>query len=631
MRKHVSFLSFLMIIVLVLNMFAPSGLATTKLIKDPFLEESIKNMLYMSPEEELTKEDLENLDYLYVSGDFENDAMDLSGLEHAVNLTGLTITYQQIKNLTPLENLTNLNYLEIYNSNLENISLLSKLDKLDTLYLSSNNIKDISPLANLTNLTDLGLSNNEIEDISALSQLKNLQYLYLSDNKITDLNPLSSLKNLQFLDLSNNKVTDLTPLSNLGNLESLYLLNNNITSLKGVPSENLVTLHVYGNQLKSLDGLQVKNDVYYNFDSNNIEDIEALKGIKSGWIYLEDNNIKDISPLKDMEEGIVALRDNNLNSQAEEIIKTLIKRGVEVIHDGTFSVEVRLAGDSRYHTAVSISQQGWKDGTAPTVILARGDAFPDALAGAPLARAFGAPILLTGSKLHGATKDELVRLGAEKVYILGGESAVSKNVEKELKDMGLEVERVAGSGRYETAVEVSKVLDDREVNTAIIAYGKDFPDALSIAPFAAQRGYPILLTETDKLSKATVDYLNKNKNITDIIIVGGEAVIGKNVEKELAKKYKVTRIAGQHRYETAAKIMEKYYGSAEKVYISNGNSFADALSGSVLAAMEEAPLLLVKEDSVPYNTKKATEKIKNFVFLGGENVISNKVKDELLK
>ena len=47
--------------------------------------------------------------------------------------------------------------------------------------------------------------------------------------------------------------------------------------------------------------------------------------------------------------------------------------------------------------------------------------------------------------------------------------------------------------------------------------------------------------------------------------------------------------------------------------------------------MEEAPLLLVKEDSVPYNTKKATEKIKNFVFLGGENVISNKVKDELLK
>lgn len=143
MRKHVSFLSFLMIIVLVLNMFAPSGLATTKLIKDPFLEESIKNMLYMSPEEELTKEDLENLDYLYVSGDFENDAMDLSGLEHAVNLTGLTITYQQIKNLTPLENLTNLNYLEIYNSNLENISLLSKLDKLDTLYLSSNNIDDV--------------------------------------------------------------------------------------------------------------------------------------------------------------------------------------------------------------------------------------------------------------------------------------------------------------------------------------------------------------------------------------------------------------------------------------------------------------------------------------------------------
>ncbi len=74
----------------------------------------------------------------------------------------------------------------------------------------------------------------------------------------------------------------------------------------------------------------------------------------------------------------------------------------------------RIQGENRYETSVKISQEGWK--SADTVVIARGDSFPDALAGAPLAYKYDAPILLTQTEsLNPLVKEEIKRLGAEKV------------------------------------------------------------------------------------------------------------------------------------------------------------------------------------------------------------------------
>lgn len=56
----------------------------------------------------------------------------------------------------------------------------------------------------------------------------------------------------------------------------------------------------------------------------------------------------------------------------------------------------RLAGLNRYETAIEISQAAFpEDDSVDNVVLARGDDFPDALAGVPLANDLEAPILLT--------------------------------------------------------------------------------------------------------------------------------------------------------------------------------------------------------------------------------------------
>ena len=114
----------------------------------------------------------------------------------------------------------------------------------------------------------------------------------------------------------------------------------------------------------------------------------------------------------------------------------------------------RLEGADRYETAVQISKQGWK--TADTVIIVRGDDFADALAAAPLAYKYDAPILLTRTNdLHASTIKEIKRLGATHAIIVGGTSAVSKTVYKSLSSSKLWVKRIDGANRFETAAAVA--------------------------------------------------------------------------------------------------------------------------------------------------------------------------------
>lgn len=92
------------------------------------------------------------------------------------------------------------------------------------------------------------------------------------------------------------------------------------------------------------------------------------------------------------------------------------------------------------------------------------------------------------------TLQEIKRLGAKNVVILGGEGAVSKSVADELKKSGLDVSRISGSSRYETAALIASKVAPIGTSKVVVANGMDFPVALSVASHAAKEGLPILLT-----------------------------------------------------------------------------------------------------------------------------------------
>ena len=146
-----------------------------------------------------------------------------------------------------------------------------------------------------------------------------------------------------------------------------------------------------------------------------------------------------------------------------------------------FDVE-RIQGQDRYSTAAAISASFFVPGEVSTVYVARGDQFPDALAGGPAAVENRSPVLLTaGDVLPQATAAELLRLAPKRIVILGGAVAVSESVERALAPYAAQVSRLAGSNRFDTAAAVSTSLAGG-TGTIYLATGDDFPDALASVP-----------------------------------------------------------------------------------------------------------------------------------------------------
>ncbi|WP_205665313.1 cell wall-binding repeat-containing protein [Pseudalkalibacillus hwajinpoensis] len=307
-----------------------------------------------------------------------------------------------------------------------------------------------------------------------------------------------------------------------------------------------------------------------------------------------------------------------------------INKGVEYFFSAsvyTGEPEItRIEGADRYETAVEIAKEGFEEGNTPEVVLATGLDFPDALAGAPLAYQKDAPILLTKTKsIPDSVKKALTYFGVEHVTILGGQTAVSKDVENQLKKMNITFERIAGANRYDTAAKIAGELDPYFSDTAFVTYGGNFPDALSVASIAAFQGSPILLTKTKELPAETAKAL---KNYNDTYAIGGTSVISDAVYKKLPNR---KRIAGSDRYETSVQVIKQLDVPVDFATLATGQGFADALTGSVLAANRFEPVVLTKKDSLPIPVANLFQDKETmfYTILGGKSAVGQGVEDDI--
>ncbi|WP_453993292.1 cell wall-binding repeat-containing protein [Bacillus nitroreducens] len=285
----------------------------------------------------------------------------------------------------------------------------------------------------------------------------------------------------------------------------------------------------------------------------------------------------------------------------------------------SFAETDRIRGAERFETAVEISKTGWE--SSEYVIIANGFSFPDALAGGPLAYTHDAPILLTRvTSLSDETKAEIKRLKASKAIILGGTAAISEDVVEQLEDLGLEVERIGGKDRYITAALISEKIPSTQ---AVLANGMNFPDALAVAPYAARNGIPILLTRTTSIPETTKLALEGKINT---IIVGGNGAVNESLEESLPNP---VRYSGKDRFETNKAIVENLPLGNGKAYIATGQNFADALTGSVLAAKNHSPILLVKQIAIPDSIGSLLPNYQSYSIFGGETAVSDLVRKEL--
>ncbi len=199
------------------------------------------------------------------------------------------------------------------------------------------------------------------------------------------------------------------------------------------------------------------------------------------------------------------------------------------------------------------------------------------------------------------------------------------------------VDRVAGTDRYATAAVLAldayadELAGHGSVPVTYVASGQDFPDALTVGALAARTNGPVLLTRTGSLPAATKAVL-RELSPRRIVVLGGSASVSEGVAQELARLTpgRVTRIAGDDRYETAAKVAEHMLPGGA-VFVASGATYPDALAASARAGTLGVPLLLTRGDRVPPATVEALERLRGaeIVLLGGEGAISGDVEDEL--
>ncbi|HEY5457165.1 MAG TPA: cell wall-binding repeat-containing protein [Acidothermaceae bacterium] len=241
----------------------------------------------------------------------------------------------------------------------------------------------------------------------------------------------------------------------------------------------------------------------------------------------------------------------------------------------------REGGADRYATAAQLFNSEF--GASPTantttttyapatsVVVTSGANYPDALSSAYLAGSLNTGILLTDPNvLSQSAKTVLTNGHINTVYIVGGTAAVSQNVQNAIQALfvgntstngNLTVIRLAGADRYATNYQVvlnGGVSGSTSGNTAIIATGANYADALAAGPAASHAHLPLILTTPNALS-STASSAIAALGVTHAIIVGGTSAVSAAVETALGTAGVTVdlRLGGADRTATAAIIGE---------------------------------------------------------------------------
>ncbi|MCC0729660.1 S-layer protein SlpA [Clostridioides sp. ZZV14-6048] len=283
-------------------------------------------------------------------------------------------------------------------------------------------------------------------------------------------------------------------------------------------------------------------------------------------------------------------------------------------YDNGYSNSTNVSGDDRIETAIALSEKYYNsdddnalfENEVNNVVLVGSNAIVDGLVASPLAAEKKAPLLLTSKgKLDTNVKSEIKRVmnlknttgvnSTKKIYLAGGENSISKDVENELKDMGLKVTRLSGDDRYATSLEIADEIG-LDNDKAFVVGGTGLADAMSIAPVASKLdgddATPIVVVDgkAKTLSADASDFLGS----AQVDIIGGENSVSKDIEKDIddATGKSPERVSGDDRQATNAEVIKNsdYYDKGDVVnfFLAKDGStkedqLVDALSAAAVA------------------------------------------------
>lgn len=407
---------------------------------------------------------------------------------------------------------------------------------------------------------------------------------------------------------------------------------------EAVESESTDTKLLEASQLiedkEKTEIVEEENDETISIDE--IVDLEVTVSIELNTEIVDTDEMasdfKEEDAETNMNEVLVA-SDETLTipiEETEEEIKQDANKITEVVNGE------RIAGRSRDQLAVEVCKKSFEK--SETVFITNGFKKNDALVGSSLAGIYNAPILFTRDNiLPQETLDELKRLEAKRVIILGGNISVPEKILAEIRKVVPNVERIDGRNRYVLANNIAEQVRQIKGATshAFLVNGEAYADAASVAPIAAGRGIPIYLTRPNTLHEEVAAIVNQ---MDYWYLVGGNISIPEKVSNELIRLGGVVehRFSGLNRYEVNRSINKYFNTNRDAVYIASGENdkLADALAIAPVAGREQRGLVLIKNKDrhvVPLQRKFIEDYgFEKLVFVGGTKTISEDTRLEMM-
>ena len=184
---------------------------------------------------------------------------DIDFLKELIDLRGIEIYSQKVKDLQVLELLINLEHIGI-ECGYKTFPNLSNLKKLTSISITSNNKLTIEKLA-IPSIKHLNISNYPFENLTPLQKCINLETITLTSNKLSNIISIKHFEKLHSLDIYNS-----TKIENLNGIE--HLKNLRTLTLDSIPQLKDLTLIGQCNNLESLS-------------INNCKDLDSILPLKN--------------------------------------------------------------------------------------------------------------------------------------------------------------------------------------------------------------------------------------------------------------------------------------------------------------------------------------------------------------
>jgi putative cell wall-binding protein len=191
----------------------------------------------------------------------------------------------------------------------------------------------------------------------------------------------------------------------------------------------------------------------------------------------------------------------------------------------------RIGGIDRYEVSRKVIMSTFEPALHLNPHVATGVNFPDALSAGAAAAFRGSPVLLVpgrASSVDADTRAEFSALQTDEIVVVGGEASVSAGIFNDLGGIA-PTSRVGGANRYLVSLAVNQQTFS-SADTAYLATGEKFPDALTGGVLAGQNSSPLYIVPGTCVPRGVLDDFTR-LGVEHVVLIGGTASLSDAVAR----------------------------------------------------------------------------------------------------